>query len=145
MRKIAILSIFAILVITSSAQASFFGDILGFFEAKNQPVRAQIQTPAVPNMDQLMNEMKHLNRPELINTLNKEFTSYGVKSVKVTVSDYQKVFYVVKDIGVVDSYPTYDTEITLTSSQIKRIIPIVSDGKIDILEWLRLQAIYKMG
>ncbi len=154
-----LISIAIILLLSiGSAQASIFSDIFNFIISPSNPAPQQ-PTPTYPsqvspvqieNKDDFkafLDALTVLNTNANIQELNAVMGEYGVKTVKVRVSDYKETFYVVYGQGIVADYPipTYDREIVLTSSQIKRISEYLYDGKLDSFDRWMIYAIYKMG
>lgn len=92
----------------------------------------------------LSKDLISLNTPQNIETLSKSMAEYGVSSVRIDVTDIGKSFYVVKNKGVVlTSTQNIDGYLRLTESQIRTVIGILDDGRINPFERFQLWLMFK--
>lgn len=143
------LSIIAVLLMSSACSASVFSDLFSYANTLTT-----VQTSSISEQqDDFYAQLQSLNTQTAIDNIDAEMGDYNVNTVKVRVNnlpwenndDISEQFYIVKGMGITDHATNSDAEITLSYSQIQKIIPFLTDGKLSFLERFQIYAIYKVG
>lgn len=159
-RTILILLCIGVIIITP-VNASILDDFWNKINPSHKtstPVTTQLIIPIKNDFNSFMEKLHNLNTQTNIQLLNQEMSDYGINSIKIRMykmpwgecKECGVNFYILKDKGIVDFYPdwgtnTKDIELTLTHSQVQRMIPYIESGDIDFFDRWQLYAIYKMG
>ena len=141
-------------LVTSSPGAAGVFDMFKLPDSMASMVKQQTAPQAlkIDSYEALMGRLYKLNTEQSIKTLNAELDDRNIDAVTVRVTKlpgycnncYGK-FSIVRDHGIVNSFQSSDPEISLTYSQIIRMIPYLEDGELDFLDWWQLRAIYLIG
>ncbi len=143
-KPILALMILVLFASANMASANIFSDVFNKLVPHPQPVVVNTPQPQVKDgFDSLMAELHQINTPDNIQTLNANLKNYGIRAIKVHVTDYSKDFYVVQGHGLLSDYPAYDKEIALSRAQIEQIKGYIQDGKITPYEQFRMWLIYR--
>lgn len=143
-KPILVLLILVLFASANIASANIFNDVLNKLVPHPQPVVVNTPQPQVKDgFNSLMTELHQINTPDNIQILNANLKNYGIRAIKVHVTDYSKNFYVVQGLGILGDYAAYDKEIALSRTQIEQIKGYVEDGKITPYEQFRMWLIYE--
>ncbi|KCZ70432.1 hypothetical protein ANME2D_03347 [Candidatus Methanoperedens nitroreducens] len=138
------ITVLIILMLVPAASANIFTDVFNKLVPYSQPLGVNnTQSVMEDDFDSLMAQIYQLNTPANIQILSKKMQHYGINAIKIGVTDYNKNFYVVKDYGILEDYPTSNIEITVSKAQIDQVKHYIADGKITPYEQFRMWMIYK--
>lgn len=89
------------------------------------------------------NTIQPLNTQANTKTMTAYMDSYGVKSIKVHVTDYNRNFYVLKGQSTALTGTGADKSISLTSEQVKSISSMLADSDLSYFEKVQIYLILR--